>query len=87
MYIALAKPDAIAEAFGLARRLRERGIRAEIEQAGRSMKGQMKQADRIGAGVVVIFGDGIDVKDMDSGDQQAVRDADEAVARVEELLA
>jgi histidyl-tRNA synthetase len=87
VYIALARPDAMADAFGLARRLREQGVRAEIEQAGRSMKGQMKQADRIGAGVVVIFGDGIDVKDMDSGDQQAVRDADEAVARVEELLA
>ena len=49
VYIALAKPDAMAEAFGLAQQLRAQGIRTEIEQAGRSMKGQLKQADRIGA--------------------------------------
>jgi histidyl-tRNA synthetase len=86
VYIALAKPDAMAEAFGLAQRLRGRGIRTEIEQAGRSMKGQLKQADRIGARATVILGDGIEVKDMDSGEQRAVRDADEAAARVGELL-
>ena len=86
VYIALAKPGAIAEAFGLARRLRAQGIRTEIEQAGRSMKGQLKQADRIGARVTVILGDGIEVKDMDSGEQRSVRDADEAAARVEELV-
>ena len=54
-----------------------------MEQAGRSLKGQLKQADRIGARATVIVGDGIEVKDMDSGEQRAVRDADEAVARVE----
>ena len=86
VYIALAKPGATAEAFGLARRLRAQGIRTEIEQAGRSMKGQLKQADRIGARVTVILGDGIEVKDMDSGEQRSVRDADEAAARVEELV-
>ena len=86
VYIALAKPDAMADAFGLAQRLRGQGIRTEIEQAGRSMKGQLKQADRIGARATVILGDGIEVKDMDSGEQRAVRDADEAAARVGELL-
>jgi len=86
VYIALARPDVMAEAFGLARRLREQGIRAEIEQAGRSMKGQLKQADRIGARVTVIVGDGLDVKDMESGEQAPARDADEAVERVRDLL-
>jgi len=86
VYIALAKPDAMVEAFGLARRLRGQGIRTEIEQAGRSMKGQLKQADRIGARATVILGDRIEVKDMDSGEQRAVRDTEEAAARVEELL-
>jgi histidyl-tRNA synthetase len=86
VYIALAKPDAMADAFGLAQRLRGQGIRTEIEQAGRSMKGQLKQADRIGARATVILGDGIEVKDMDSGEQRAVRDADEAAVRVGELL-
>ncbi len=50
------------------------------------MKGQLKQADRVGARATVIVGDGIEVKDMDSGEQQAVRDADEAVERVRELV-
>jgi histidyl-tRNA synthetase len=86
VYIALAKPDAMAQAFGLARRLREQGIRAEIEQAGRSMKGQLRQADRIGARATVIVGDGLDVKDMASGEQQPVPDTDEAIERVLELL-
>jgi histidyl-tRNA synthetase len=86
VYIALAEPDAMTEAFALAQRLRAQGIRTEIEQAGRSMKGQLKQADRIGARATVILGDGIEVKDMDSGEQRSVRDAGEAAARVEELL-
>ena len=67
MFIALAKPDTRPTAFALARRLRGEGIRVELEQAGRSLKGQLKQADRIGARTTVILGDTIDVKDMDSG--------------------
>jgi histidyl-tRNA synthetase len=74
------------DAFLLARLLREQGIRAEMEQAGRSMKGQLKQADRIGARATVIVGDQIEVKDMDSGEQQPVSDTGEAVSRLRELL-
>ena len=87
VYVAVATPEAKRQAFGLARTLRERGIRAELEQAGRSLKGQLRQADRIGARAAVIVGDGIDVKDLASGDQNGVGGADEMVARVEELLA
>jgi histidyl-tRNA synthetase len=86
VYVALAKPDAMAEAFDLARRLRARGIRTEIEQAGRSMKGQLKQADRIGARATVIIGDGIEVKDMDSGDQRGAETVEDAVEKVGEVL-
>jgi histidyl-tRNA synthetase len=86
VYIALAKPDAIEEAFALARRLREEGIRVEIEQAGRSLKGQLKQADRIGARATVIVGDGLDVKDMDSGEQRAAESLEDAAGKVGEVL-
>jgi histidyl-tRNA synthetase len=86
VYVALAKPDAMADAFDLARRLRARGIRTEIEQAGRSMKGQLKQADRIGARATVIIGDGIEVKDMDSGDQRGAETVEDAVEKVGEVL-
>ena len=51
----------------------------EVEQAGRSLKGQFKHAERIGARAVVIVGDGIEVKDMGSGEQRRAADADEAV--------
>jgi histidyl-tRNA synthetase len=86
VYIALAKPDSVAVALELAQRLRGEGIRVEIEQAGRSMRGQLRQADRIGARTTVILGDAIDVKDMESGEQREAADADEAVELVREAL-
>jgi histidyl-tRNA synthetase len=86
VYIAVAKPEARHQAFGLARTLRERGIHTELEQAGRSMKGQLRQADRIGARAAVIVGDGIDVKDLESGAQSEVEGTEEMVAAVQELL-
>jgi histidyl-tRNA synthetase len=70
VFIAVAKPDARRLAFQLAGLLRREGIRTEMEQAGRSMKGQLKQADRLGAYATVILGDTIEVKDMSSGEQQ-----------------
>ncbi len=84
IYVALAKPDASREGFRLARRLRRDGFRVEIEQAGRSLRGQLKQADRIGARSTVIVGDGFDVRDMDSGEQRHAEDADEALALLRE---
>jgi histidyl-tRNA synthetase len=76
-----------SEAFSLARLLRSAGLRTQIEQAGRGMKGQLRHADRIGARAVVLVGDGIEVKDMNSGDQQPVDGPDEALRVIEELLA
>jgi histidyl-tRNA synthetase len=61
-------------------------LSAQLEQVGRSMKGQMKQADRLGAEVVVIVDDGkFEVRDMRTGDQQPARDRDDAVAIAEAL--
>jgi histidyl-tRNA synthetase len=87
VFLALGSGESTAAAFNVARDLREQGIRVEMEQAGRSMKGQLRQADRIGARAVVIFDDAIEVKDMNSGEQRTARDADEVVERVRELLA
>jgi histidyl-tRNA synthetase len=69
-------------AFLLARDLRAEGYRVESEQAGRSMKGQLKQADRLGAFATVILGESTEVKDMESGEQRAA----EATAQVLDLL-
>jgi histidyl-tRNA synthetase len=65
--------DQASRAFELARSLRA-DYRVEMEQAGRSLKGQLKQADRIGAFVTVILGDGIEVKNMDTGTQESAAD-------------
>jgi histidyl-tRNA synthetase len=84
VFIAIAKPGAARDAFALARRLRGEGIRVEMEQAGRSMKGQLKQADRIGANATVILGDAIEVKDMETGEQREAADADQVLELLRE---
>jgi histidyl-tRNA synthetase len=53
-----------------------------MEQTGRSVKGQFKHADRIGARATVIVGDELELKDMDSGEQEAVADVAEIVRRL-----
>jgi histidyl-tRNA synthetase len=69
-------------AFELVLRLRGSGMRAEMEQAGRSLKGQLKQADRLGARFTVILGDSIEVKDMESGEQREARSVDDVLEMV-----
>jgi histidyl-tRNA synthetase len=86
VYVSFTEPDRKGPAFDFARRLRGEGIRTEIEQAGRSLKGQLRQADRIGALAIVIFGEEIEVKDMDSGAQRQAASPDEAVELVMEAL-
>jgi histidyl-tRNA synthetase len=70
------------DAFVLVGQLRSSGLRAQMEQAGRSLKGQLKQADRLGARWTVILGDEIEVKDMDTGAQQRADSVDEVLGMV-----
>jgi histidyl-tRNA synthetase len=72
----VAAPDAQREmALGLVLELRRAGVSADLDLAGRSIKGQMKQADRSGADITVILEeDGrASARDMDSGEQRPVR--------------
>jgi histidyl-tRNA synthetase len=82
VFVALAKPERSREAFRLLRELRGAGVRAEMEQAGRSLRGQLRHADRMGARAVAIVGDGIEVKDMASGEQRPVSGIAEAIRAV-----
>ncbi|MCB0865652.1 MAG: histidine--tRNA ligase [Solirubrobacterales bacterium] len=61
-------------AFALVLELRAAGIGADLDLAGRSFKGQMKQADRSGARAAVILeADGTaKLRDMGSGEQREV---------------
>lgn len=56
VYVARVDDTVTAEVFGLAQRLREAGIAAELDHQARSLKSQFKQADRLGARFVVIVG-------------------------------
>ena len=78
MYIALADGAAAPAAFILAQDLRSRGVAADLEQAGRSLKGQLKHADRLGVARVVILGEAIEIKNMATGEQHAVATLEDA---------
>jgi histidyl-tRNA synthetase len=61
------------QALALVTELRRAGLRADLDLAARSMKGQMRQADRVGAASAVILeGDEVRVRDMRTGDQREV---------------
>jgi histidyl-tRNA synthetase len=73
LFVAYAKPEFKVPAFRLAADARRAGHAARVELGGRSLKGQLKQADRAGARYVAILGDeGTALKDMETGEQRDV---------------
>ena len=62
------------QALALATELRRAGLSADLDLAGRGMKGQMRQADRVGARHAVILDDdgAIALRDMRLGEQRPV---------------
>jgi histidyl-tRNA synthetase len=71
LFVALAGDEGRRAAFDLANEARRAGLSAQMELAGRSLKGQLKQADRIGARYVAIIATDMhaSLKNMESGDQ------------------
>ena len=78
-----------AKAFGLVAELREAGLAADLDLAGRSFKGQMKQADRSGARhAMILEPDGTaKLRDMTSGEQREVDPAALAAQLITNLAA
>ncbi|HET9120838.1 MAG TPA: histidine--tRNA ligase [Solirubrobacterales bacterium] len=64
-------------AFALVTELRRSGIGADLDLAGRAAKGQMKQADRVGARYALILSEGgkATLRDMSSGVEREVETA------------
>lgn len=88
VFVAQHGDAAVASAFVIAHGLHRQGLSAQLEHAGRSLKGQMKHAGRVGARFVVrVDDDGISIRDMDSGEEQPAADRDEAIRIVREALA
>ncbi len=76
LFVALPRPDQSGgrAAFELAHGARRAGLTAQLELAGRSLKGQLKQADRIRARYVAIVDSPstASLKDMQSGEQHEI---------------
>ncbi|MDX6605895.1 MAG: histidyl-tRNA synthetase [Solirubrobacterales bacterium] len=70
----VAEDGAREGAFALVAELRRAGIRADLDLAGRAIKGQMKQADRFGARYALILsGDAqATLRDMSSGEEREI---------------
>jgi len=71
-FVAIADPGQRERAMALAVELRHAGLSAEVDLAGRSLKSQLKHANRLGAGrVLILEADGsAQLRDMSTGEQR-----------------
>ncbi|HVS28986.1 MAG TPA: ATP phosphoribosyltransferase regulatory subunit, partial [Solirubrobacteraceae bacterium] len=77
LFVAYAGGAQRRRALQLVHAARRAGLPAQLELAGRSLKGQLKQADRLGARYVAIVGESdVQLKDMATGDQRAIDPAE-----------
>jgi histidyl-tRNA synthetase len=90
-FVVAAGEEARAEALRLLRDLRRAGLAAQMEFESRSMKSQMKRADRLAASVTLIIGGDelargeVTVRDMRTSEQRSVPRA-RVVAETRALL-
>ena len=88
LYVGILGSEAKARAFSLVNEIRSRGLIVETDYMDRSVKAQMKYANKIGAKKVVIIGANelekgtASVKDMATGEQ-----AETELSRLPELFA
>jgi len=93
VYVVAFAPERRADAFAVAQRLRAGGLPgAELDLAARSVKGQLKQASRLGARLAVLVGldelaaETVRLRDLATGSEDDVT-IDELPGRVTSLLA
>ena len=72
LFVAIAPDADRRRAFTLTTDARRAGLAAQVELAGRSLKGQLRQADRLGARYVAVIGDPSTLKEMESGEQREI---------------
>jgi histidyl-tRNA synthetase len=82
LYVAFESERLRDDAFALVSDARRAGLAAQLELAGRSLKGQLKQAGRVDARFVAILREeGPALRDMESGEQRDI-DAGAILAEV-----
>ena len=78
LYLASMGDKALTQAAKIASALRHEGVHAEFDVVGRSVKAQMKYANKIGAAFTCVIGDSeldtgvLKVKNMSDGEEQEV---------------
>ncbi len=73
LFIALDREESRRVAFGLLHDARSAGLAAQMELAGRSLKGQLGHADALGARyVAIVEDDRTALKDMQDGGQEQI---------------
>ena len=79
IYIGSIGKEGLVKSQGIAYRMRSEGIKAEGDSVGRSVKAQMKYANKIGAKYSVILGDNeiaedtANLKNMETGEQEQIK--------------
>lgn len=78
LYVGILGTDAKAKAYGIVKKLRESGVIVETDYMDRSVKAQMKYANKIGAKNTVIIGSDelannkVNIKNMETGESTEV---------------
>lgn len=78
LYLAIAQPQLIAEGFKLLRQLREAGVLTLTDYDGRSLKAQLREADKANCRFVAVLGEqelksqSIALKDLESKQQEPI---------------
>lgn len=77
------------EAIGLAHKLRQKGVRVEMDSMERNIKGQFKYADRVNANYTIVIGESeiekgvLSLKNMKNAEQEEIAyDVDKIVERL-----
>ena len=92
MFIAGTDEASSMYAMGLVRQLREYGFWAECDIVGRSLKAQMKYADKIGANFSMVIGENeiqagkAELKNMKTGEKLSAAIGDKFAENVNSIL-
>ncbi|MBI1992585.1 MAG: ATP phosphoribosyltransferase regulatory subunit, partial [Candidatus Omnitrophica bacterium] len=78
LYLAIAQPPLVGEGFRFVQQLRARGVSAVMDYDGKSLKAQLREADKANCQLVAILGEAevkqrvMTLKDLAQGTQRAI---------------